>query len=275
MRRLRGSNQYTPRMGVFTGGANAVFYLQRSSDSARHRYVNITARSKRKVPQVEVDVEQRLVHSIARGRDIGMWQCHPDVFLLIPHTKASQMYPIAERDLESEYPQAYRYLCTMKEALQARNGFANWEKKIHLQHFYTLQRIGAYTFAPYKVCWKYIANEFTICVLESDGEGKIIVPNDKVMFIPLDDPLEAYFVAGFLSSELVRHYVNAVIEKRQISTRVIKSLAIPAYDRECESHQIIGDLCRRGHVVLQKQPDDGDVSDLMKRIDREVEKLFA
>jgi hypothetical protein len=276
MRRLRGSNELTPRMGVFTGGANGVFYLRQKSNlpGLSARYNNITANSKRKVPDVEVELEQGLVHSIARGRDIGMWQCRPEVFLLLPHTAATRMYPIPESELASAYPKTHRYLSSMKEPLQARNGFATWEKKIHQQHFYTLQRIGSYTFAPYKVCWRYIATEFTICVLGSDPDGKTIVPNDKVMFIPMDDPDEAYFVAGFLSSAQVRKYVGSVIEKRQISTRVTKSIEIPNYDQNQKSHQMIRDSCRAGHAKLQQHA-DADVSSLKARIDEIVEKMLA
>jgi hypothetical protein len=275
MRRLRGHNDYTPRMGVFTGGANAVFYLQHaSSNPCGSRYRNITANAKRKVAEVDVDVEPQLVHSVARGRDIGMWHYRPAVFLLVPHTTESQMYPIPQATLESDFPKAFRYLSSMAEPLRARNGFAGWEKRIHKQHFYTLQRIGPYTFSPYKVCWRYIANEFTVCVLESDADGKTIVPNDKVMFIPMDNACEAYFVAGFLSSTLLRGYVASVMEKRQISAGVIRSIAIPKYDPDCESHRVIQDCCRRGHAMLEKDT-RADVDDLKSAIDDQVDRLVA
>jgi hypothetical protein len=45
-------------------------------------------------------------------------------------------------------------------------------KKYFAKYFYTLQRVGEYSFAPYKVCWKYIASEFTICVVGLDKHNK-------------------------------------------------------------------------------------------------------
>ncbi len=272
LRRLRGSNAYTPRMGVFTGGANAVFYLRKSDDSVGYR--NVTANSRRKVPEVAVDIEPHLVHPIVRGRDIQMWYSRPEVLLLLPHTAATLMRPISAQDLQSDYPKTYRYLSSMKEPLRSRNGFANWEKKLHEQYFYTLQRIGAYTFSPYKVCWRYIADEFTVCVLASDGKGQVILPNDKVMFIPLDDPEEAFFVAGFLSSKLVRSYVNCVIEKRQISSGAIKSIAIPTYDPSCGIQQTISNCCRRGHARLQENR-RADVTDLQQKINDVIAEKYA
>lgn len=270
MRRLSGSSHYTPRMGVFTGGANGVFYLRKTGD--RSGYRNITANSKRRVPEVDVDVEPQLVHSIVRGRDIDLWRSHPEVYLLLPHTAATQMKPICEETIRNEYPRTHRYLCSMKQPLLSRKGFAGWEKKLHAEYFYTLQRIGPYTFSPYKVCWRYIANEFVVCVLEHDDAGKVVVPNDKVMFIPIDHPGEAYFVAGFLSSTPVRTFVDCVSEKRQISTGVIKSLAIPTYNPDCHIQQQISDACRTGHAML-RQDADADVGALQQQIDQLVLSL--
>lgn len=272
MRPLRGSNGYTPRMGVFTGGANAIFYLRAADASGGYR--NVTTNSRRKVPEVDVDVEPQLVHWVVRGRDIQMWHAQAELRLLMPHTEATQMRPIPEEELQTRYPKTYRYLSSMKEPLRQRNGFANWEKKLQQQYFYTLQRIGAYTFAPYKVCWRYIANEFTICVLERDREGKVILPNDKVMFIPLDDPGEAYYVAGFLSARPVNCYVKGMIEKRQISTGVIKSIGIPKYDPSCDAQRRIGDACRQGHAQRREDP-TAEVDDLRQRINDVVANQYG
>ena len=141
------------------------------------------------------------------------------------------------------------------------------ERKIHQQHYFALQRVGSYTFAPYKVCWRYIANQFIVCVLGSDQEGKVIIPNDKVMFIPMDDPDEAYFVAGFLSSNAVRRYVDCVADKRQISTRVIRSLAIPDYDSSDTGHRQIRDACREGHKRRESRP-NADLTDHFVQIEQ-------
>ncbi len=272
MRQLRGANDYKPRMGVFTGGANGVFYLEPAPNDSAFTFRNVTTGSKRKVAQTEFDVESELVHSVARGRDITMWRCAPQLFLLMPHTPETRIYPIPRHTLTSRFPQTSRYFDSMKQVLESRKGFAGWEKKIHHEFFYALQRIGSYTFAPYKVAWRYIASEFIVCVIENDDNGKAIVPNDKVMFIPLESADDAYFVAGFLSSDLVRRYVGCVMEKRQVSTRVIQSLAIPNYDRECLAHQKIGDRCRIGHEELRRNS-DADVTELRLEIDQLVQAM--
>lgn len=250
---IQGSNNYTPRMGVFTGGANAVFYVRSIDIHERQNtglFENITARAKRKVPTVQVELENELIFTVLRGRDIKMWDYSPEVFLICPHNSDTKMYPMHEQELQKRFPLIYDYLSSMKPTLQERKGFAGWEKKIHAENFHTLQRIGDYTFSKFKVCWKYIASEFTVCVISGDSEGKPILPNDKVMFVPFDDRDSAYFFGGLLSSKLLRSYINSMISNRQISTNTLKSLFLPDFDSNNSIHRNISNCCRSGHEAM-------------------------
>ncbi len=272
---VRGSNFYEPRMGVFTGGANGVFYLENigpTKTKGVSRYRNITARAKRQVPVREIILEDDIVYAVVRGRDIKMWHASPKVFLLCPHTHDTKIYPLNEDLLSKNYPLAYSYLTSMRDILNDRKGFAGWEKKIFQQYFYAMQRIGEYTFSPFKVCWKYIASEFTVCVIEKDSRNKTILPNDKVMFISFNEKYPAYFLAGVLSSSLVRTYINSSVTKRQISTNIIKSLNIPEFDPRNKLHRSIAELCIEGHGLALKN--NNNLNDLLSKLDKLVRGLY-
>jgi hypothetical protein len=257
--KIQGNNNYVPRMGVFTGGANAIFYLDIIKNLGKTSMCrNIIERAKIKVPIIESEIENECIYDVIRGRDIQMWYNNSNSSILCTHTKETKMYPLSEENIKNKYPLTYAYLISMKKYLINRNGFANWEKNILEKYFYCLQRIGEYTFAPYKVCWKYISSEFIISVVESNG--KKILPNDKVMFIPFNDKMAAYFVAGILSSDIIRKYINSLINKRQISTSVIESLFIPLYDHDNELHFNISNNCLLGHKWTLKD----DLSKLEK-----------
>ncbi|MFH1108656.1 MAG: N-6 DNA methylase [Planctomycetota bacterium] len=268
---VQGSNTYVPRMGVFTGGANGVFYLRRVERSAPGtlcEYQNIIERVKRPVPASQVFLESALVFSVVRGRDIQMWNYDAEVFLLCPHTRKTKMYPLDEQVVKDTFPYTYRYLCSMRSVLGARQGFAGWEKRILEKYFYTLQRIGEYTFAPYKVCWKYIASEFTVCVIETVAEEKPVLPNDKVMFVPFEAAEAAYFLAGLLSMTVIRSYVNSCASKRQISTSVIRSLGLPQFDEQDALHVGISQACREGHSATRRND-----ATRLRRIRRDLDGL--
>jgi len=273
---LQGTNDYVPRMGVFTGGANAVYYLEVLDDQSSKEtgiYRNIIDRAKRPAPLTVAVLEKKLIYSVLRGRDIQMWNARPEVYLLCPHTRKTRMYPLEEKLLESEYPYAYKYLKSMQHVLMKREGFAGWEKTLLQKCFYTLQRVGEYTFAPYKVCWKYIASEFTVCVVDGDDKSKPILPNDKVMFIPFEDAAPAYFLGGLLSSTIVRGYVNSSTSKRQISTDIIKSLELPPFNSEDSNHTKIAATCYQGHAMVANN-DEVNLRLLREELDQQVSRLF-
>ena len=274
---VQGTNEYVPRMGVFTGGANGVFYLRPVANGSRPEtgiYENVRERIKRHVPRAVVELEKSMVFPVLRGRDIQMWHQKSEVFILCPHTSTTKMYPLREDLLRETFPFSYEYFCSMKSILQDRKGFAGWEKKIKESYFYSLQRIGPYTFSPYKVCWKYIASEFTVCVVDIDREERLLLPNDKVMFVGFDDREAAYFFGGLLSSQLVRNYINSSVTSRQVSANVLKSLSLPLFDRKEPQHCHISELCREGHLAPGSASQSGFIA-TQSALDKAVQELYG
>ncbi len=249
---VRGTNALTPRMGVFTGGANALYYVEPAeAGEGASLWRNVVERAKRPVPQYEMRLEDALVRPVLRGRDISPWRAEPGGRILFPHTPQTRMYPILEAELARDYPLAHAYLAANRAFLEARGGFAGWEKKVHAAHYHTLQRIGDYTFQPYKLCWRYFADAFTVCVLGATPDEYVVVPNDKVMFIGFDDRDEAFYYGGILSSALVRACIDSGISKRQISTRAIQSIKIAPFDADDPVHMRVSRLCLSGHLSLK------------------------
>ena len=103
-------------------------------------------------------------------------------------------------------------------------GFAGWEKEIQEKEFHAILRIGEYTFSKYKVVWKYIASEFICAVISTVNDEflgeKLIIPNEKIMYISTDNEQEAYYICGILSSTVVANCVKELYESNQyICTR--------------------------------------------------------
>ena len=252
--RIIGTNNLQPRIGFFTGGANAIYYMNKigSKKGLIATCENITERAKRQVDKMTIELETDLLYPVVRGRDISYWNSSTEVFILCPHTAETKLYPLSEPILKEAYPRTLAYFEKMEPTLRERKGFAGWEKRIHQDFYYTLQRIGDYTFAPYKVCWSYISADFTISVVGPDKSGKPILPNDKVVFIAYDDPDSAYFTGGVLSSSPIRLAVVSSISARQVSANVIKHYGIPAYKKDDRIHQGIAAACRAGHVAMSQ-----------------------
>lgn len=249
---LLGSNPYRARTGVFTGGANAVYWLHVTGKTGDGVIAgNLVRRAKRKVEPVTAELEPDYLYPLVQGSDLSQWQVRTRSCILCPHTAETKIFPVGEGVLRAEAPRTFAYLEGFRETLEARRGFAGWERGIQERHFYALLRVGEYTFAKYKVAWRYIARSFITAVISSArneflGE-KLCIPNEKLMYVATDCREEAYYLCGVLSSSPVRYCVACYMNPTSISAHVLDKLRIPAYDPADALHRRIAALCEDGH----------------------------
>ncbi|WP_159084347.1 N-6 DNA methylase [Dongshaea marina] len=257
MDKLTGTSAYKARTGVFTGGANGIYWLNiLEKPSPKSSTVeNITEKARIKFKKLKSEIEDDSLYPYASGSDIKMWSHTYKKYIVCPHTVTTKMQPLPIQYLKENLPLTATYFSKFKEELKARKGFTSFDKKIHEEHYYTLQRIGDYTFSKYKVAWKYISSEFTCAVIQ-DAEDeflgrKNIIPNEKIIYIGLDDKEEAFFLCGLLSSTYFRELINSFKVSTQIAPSTITNLNLPKFDSTNENHKIISSLCERGHQDLE------------------------
>ena len=273
MGRVLGANGYRARTGVFTGGANGVYHLRILSGSGAIVTVsNVQDRAKRKVEQVCTEMEKAYVFPMLKGSGIRPWRTRYDTYLLCPHTPQTRIRPVPQDLLRQQAPLTFAYLCRFREALEDRRGFAGWEKGLQQQAFYTALRVGGYTFAPYKVVWRYIASSF-ICAVAGCVEDpflgtKLLLPNEKVMYVGTGSEEEAYYLCGLLSSTPVTACVQGYMNPTSISAHVLDKLRLPSFDPANPLHTAIAGLCREGHG-------QADIAPYIAQIDRLAAELYG
>lgn len=274
--KMTGVCPYKARTGVFTGGANAVYYLEliEKGKGGVSVYSNLIARSKRRAPKVEVELEDELVYEIVRGRDLKRWRLCDHGLLLCPHTSETKMDAISPGQMSSKYPKSLGYLTSMRAILDARGGFTKWEQPFRDRAFYAIQRTGAYTFSEYKVCWKYIAKDFISAVVGPDAHGRPRLANDKIMSIAVDSAAEAYYLCGVLSSSPVRWKVLSHSSGTQISASSVEVIKIPKFSADSALHMQISVSCRDGHRALARNP-EANIERAKAAIDRHCAQLFG
>ena len=273
---LLGSNPYQARTGVFTGGANAVYQLQilERAGSAL-RIVNLAEKARRKAPAVTTQLEPTCVYPLIQGSDLSRWSVRSRAWLLCPHTAGTKIYPLAEADLRQDLPLTYAYLTRFRDILEARKGFAGWERAIQEHYFYALLRVGPYTFSRYKVAWRYIARSFITAVIAPMQDlylGEVLpLPNEKVIYVGTNCREEAYYLCGILSSAPVRCCVTCYMNPTSISAHVLDKLYIPAFDPTNSRHLSIAALCEEGHQTSDPRCQDA----VQQQLDRAVADLYS
>ncbi len=273
MGRVLGHNSYRARTGVFTGGANGVYWLRvKEASRGLIRVENVTERAKRKVEPGEAWLEGEYLFPMIRGSNVRQWNVDYDTYILCPHTAQSRQFPVPGETLQRTCPHTYAYLQNFRGELDERKGFAGWEKEIQRQQFHAVLRVGEYTFRRYKVLWKYIAREF-VCAVAKEAEDpylgrKVCLPNEKVMYVGTDNETEAYYLCGILSSSLIADCVKGYMNPTCISAHVLDKLNIPTFDQKDQSHLEIARLCRLGHKERK-------IRSYLDQIDAIVRQMFS
>jgi len=272
-RRVLGVNGYRARTGVFTGGANAVYWLTiRGAEKGTVTVSNLAGRAKRRCEEVTVEVEKDYIYPLVKGGGLRKWKASYDTYLLCPHTAETKIRPVPQERLRETAPKTFAYLSRFRPALDSRKGFAGWEKFLQRQEFHTLLRVGAYTFSPYKVAWRYIASEFICAVISSVDDPwlgeRLLLPNEKLMYVSTEDEGEAYYLCGLLSSAPVAECVKSYMTPTSISAHVLNKLHIPPYDRSDPLHTEIARVCKAGHEAE-------DITPYAARIDALAAELYG
>ena len=274
--KVLGSNGYKARSGVFTGGANAVYWLDVMGTEGDTLLVrNAVGRAKRRTESVEQELERTHVYPLVQGHDIAPWRVGQSGYILCPHTEESRMWPVKEQLLRKETPKTWAYLSRFRAELDARRGFAGWDNALRDQRFYAILHVGDYTFSKYKVAWRYIAQSFITAVIEERVDsvlGKTLcIPNEKVMYVGTDSREEAFYLCGILSSLPVSCCVRCYMNPTSISAHVLSKLHIPTFDPHDPLHRRISALCEEGH----RETDPQRIAALHAAVDRAAAEIYG
>jgi len=256
---------------------------------------------KKVVKQIKQVVEKKLVYPLVRGRNVKKWFVEEGhAYILLPVDEKGSTLPHSE--MKIKYPKTWEYFFNFFEDLVRRGGQPYKsklkpyrEKKFNVAEkivppFYWLFNVAP-SLSPYKVVWKYVAGkisgkaEFSTAVLEPIVDRflglKIVIPNEKLMLIPLRSRQEAYYVCGVLNSSISQLLVASYVIETAISTHVTKIIKIPKFDPKDPRHQKILELSMKAYEIAKKIYEEnredlrGDLEKVEEEIDKAVAELYG
>jgi N-6 DNA Methylase len=242
---------YRPRLGVETK-LEAVFRVRVTASTASGRLLveNIRDRAKILVPGVHAEIEPDLVYPYVTGASIGKWTISSPGNYIVPHTAETGIRPIAETTMTTRFPFTYAYLKRFRSELENRSLHKRWGKG---NEFYSMYDIGPYTFSPYKVVWKRTTKNFEACVASSlpvaGDRTALVIPNGKVMMIPLVDREEAHYVCAVLNSTLARSVINGAISS-EAHAELLDLITLPKFDPSKSVHSGLAEQSMACHLAV-------------------------
>jgi len=298
IKKIIGKSEYRAFEGVNTA-LNGVYWIDVLSEQPNGLLITNPPLpgQKKKVKQVKQVIEKDLVYPLVRGRDVKKWYVTQELgYILLPVDKNGNT--LLHNKLKLNYPQTWRYFTNFINDLTNRGGepYKSKLKPYRERRFEMAEKIAPpfywlfnvqHSTAPYKVVWKYIAGkisgkaEFSTAVLEPVNDKfvgkKPVIPNEKLMLIPLDNKDEAYYVSGILNSSPAELLVASYVIETAISTHILNKIKIQKFNTKNPFHQKLSQLSQKAHEIAKKIYEENreDLKEDLKKIEEEIDKTVA
>jgi hypothetical protein len=234
---------YVARKGVTTD-RNGIFFV-RVTGAPRGRLCSIendpAVGRKTGIHQVRASVECEHLYPLLRGRGVSAFLAAPDPELRI-------LLPQRGMHGDPELPRSarwtYAFLARFREELEGRSSYRRFQKG---RPFWSVWSTGAYTFSPYKVLWREMGGgKFAAAYVGEYSDpllgDKLVIPDHKLYFVPVETREEAGFLTGILNAPVVAHAVSSYAAQLSLGASVVEYLDVPRFDPADEAHMRISNM---------------------------------
>lgn len=275
LQKVLGTSAYVGRAGTFTGGANAVYWLEvlGQRPGGHVMIANVTERAKKKVANTQAAIEQDLVYPLLRGADVSRWCAKPEINILLTHEHGQRLKAIPQDRMQADYPKTFSYLKRFEDMLGKRPALKRYFKED--APFYSIFNIGDYTFSKHKVVWREVAHELDAAVVETGAvadEKKVVIPDHTCILVECASSQEAHFLCALVNSSPARLAIRNYIVLHP-DPHVLTNINVPKFSAKDTIHTKLAELSKSAHKAATKSSAD-DVQELEKEIDRYAAKLW-
>ena len=275
LHKVLGRSFYSAHEGANTGGANGIYWVEIMGfrPGGLAIVTNITEGTRRKIPPTQAAVEPDLLYPLLRGRDVRRWRAAPSAHILVtqdPNTRTG----INEEIMKQQYFKTYTYLKKFEPLLRSRKTQAV-RHLIERGPFYSIFGVSHYTFSPWKVVWREVANELNAAVVGRMPAGeniKPVVPDHTCILVECKTEQEAHYLCAAINSSPARLAVRNYIVLHP-DPHVLNNLNIPRFAPKDERHRMLAALSRAAHEAAAKG-DAGEVKRAEEEIDRWAARLW-
>jgi hypothetical protein len=276
IRKVLGPSDYKAHAGVYSGGANGVYWVEKIAERPDGLAVirNITDGLKRSVEQVTAEIEPDLLYPLLRGRDVRRWSAAPSAYVIMvqdPKTRRG----IEEDHLQAEHPKAYQYLKRFESVLRQRKS-QSVRRLMEAGPFYSMFAVGDYTFAPHKVVWAGIASDIMASAISS-FDSKVVLPEHVHVFVGVKSRKEALYAAAVMNSTPFRAAAigySQVGGKSFATPHIVEHLHVPTYEPSNDVHNELVALSREAHDACKREDLQG-LAEVEADLDRAARRLWG
>jgi SAM-dependent methyltransferase len=282
LKNIIGKSDYRGRKGVEPLGAKGVYVLQEPTPvmGGRLRIRNALERGRlREIEELgEHDglIEDTFVYPLVSGRNLDRYGANSYSYIMLPHmNKKGPHNGVPESELKVRYTATYEWLSYWRDVLIETRERNSKFYDSRLDPFYILDNVGTYTFSPFKVAWREQNKRMIACVLSTKPTeplaGKLVIPDSKVLFCPMNNEDEAHYLCALLNSKPVTEIIEGYTLELQRGIDILENIRITKYDSHDSLHQT---LSRLSHQAHQRYPDEKAIERIQSEIDLIAKTFF-
>lgn len=266
-----GNSPYSAHAGSFTGGVNGVYWVEIIGTRPEGLAIvaNITEGARRQVPNTQAAVEIDLLYPLLRGRDVARWSAAPSAHIVMaqdPQTRRG----IAVEIMEREYPKTHSYLSRFEEILRSRPAFRRYFRET--DPYWSMFNVSPFTFAPWKVVWREVANELDAAVVGLAAVHQLqkpVVPDHTCILVECRSRAEAHYLCALINSSPARLAIRNYIVLHP-DPHVLNNIKVPRFGLKNELHVRLAELSEAAHRFTA----EGDAAEV-RRIEEEIDRCAA
>lgn len=301
VKKVYGKNTYSAHAGMYSGGANGVYWLtlldlvtqyEKTVDTPQSlRKIlgidneitvkeilveNVTKGTKRKVEKVKTLIEDFFVYPMLKSRNVRKWKIDGYNYALQMQNPLKRI-GFEESWVKINFPKTYTYLKTFEEVLKKRKS-KSLRQLLEKGPFFTMYAVGKYTYAPYKVVWHRMGSKIAACVVSTVHDDylgeKLVLPENVLAFIPVYNEDEAHYICAVMNSSVTDMILRSIAggTKSFGTPKIIEdTIRILQYDENNELHKRLVILSKKAHNYAKSGK---KITKIEKEIDNVVSELY-
>jgi len=273
--KLKGDNAYRAYQGVDTQPYGVFhLYIKKVRPDELVVIENMHDRGKREIKPFRSAIETDLVFPAVSGSEIVKFGIKSPFYVLVSQDPQKRE-PYTKEWMIENMPLTYAYLTQFKDILLSRRSRVI-KQLMESTSFYAMYAVGDYTFAKYRIAWKFMASKINATVISKVKTlfgVKPVVSTKTTAFFAVDNKDEAHYLCAILNSEIVNDFIKSFSSAgRGFGTpSVMKHLAIPCFNNSNEVHKKLAELSEKAHDLVKRGKSTEDVE---RQINTVVIKLW-
>lgn len=247
-----GTCAYQAHLGVNTGGANGVYWLERIAELPDGRWLmrNLAHRGRQPIPVVEAALERDRLFPLLIGNDVAAWRAVPSAWILMVQDPQRRR-GVEPNVLAAHAPGVWEHLGRFETHLRKRAAFRRYFCRItktrglrEAAPFYSMFDVGAYTLSPFKVVWNRMGHRLAAAVVTTVADQPVL-PQETHALFAVATLAEAGYLAALINSKwaaLALAAIGQVGGKSFATPRTMEQLRLRTFDPATSLHRRLSAL---------------------------------